>query len=161
MEATILTITVSFFIFIFSTITIISGWNQIYINGQKLASRNEANNLRQVICSSVEDIEKDATQFWMEKNEGKEHHALSTITFTAKLESIKKDLEVLKKYNIDLDISFEIRKLRSYITLDMERANSVKTDTKKDKLSNIINFSDRIKRKINYSFHKVYLPIEP
>lgn len=163
MEAMTVSTIVSIGIFLLSAVLIIIGWNVIYENAQRIASRNEAFSRKTSIINELTSITKNAIDFWEEdlSSEKKKYCLIKTSTFYSQIESLNKRIEQLSNYGMDIDFKDDIKTLRNSITLDCERAYEVTHSNKIDKISGILESSDSIKGQLTQKFRAIHKHVPP
>ena len=163
MEEVIVGVIVSILIFLISSSIIIYGWDVIYGNAQKIASRNELFARKSAIISEVTNLTRSAIDFWESKHteDDKAFCLVKASVFTTEIESIKRRIKRLESFGLDAQLDEELRQLRKNITLNSERAFDVHYSEIQDKISNIVDSSDTLKHKLSVQFEQMYSHARP
>ncbi|MDO6467835.1 hypothetical protein Q4498_06870 [Neptunomonas phycophila] len=158
MEAVAASAIISILIFICSAILVVYGWETIYENAQKIASRNELFSRKTALIVEIQSLAISSIEFWETEHDysDKNKCLLKSSIFTYKAESINKRLKRLKSFGLEADLSNEMRMFRKNITLDAERAFDISSEAKREKISCIFSSSDSLKEHLSYKFEEVY-----
>lgn len=151
-EAAIASIIVSLMIFIMSAMLVMVGWEVIYKNGKKIASRNEMFSRKTAVFNELTLLTNEAVTFWEGDKLNESECLVKTSVFIAKTQSVKNRIKMMQDLGLVADIDASIRDLRKSITLDAEQAYKVEPDQKHEKIFQIIESSDSIKKLLSDAF---------
>ncbi|TCV22097.1 hypothetical protein EDB70_1149 [Vibrio crassostreae] len=151
-ESAVASIIISIMIFMMSTALVMVGWEVIYKNGKKIASRNEMFARKTAVMNELSALTNEAVSFW-ENDKLKDSECLiKTSIFVAKTQSIKNKVKLMQELGLVVDIDVHVRNLRRSITLDAEQANQVDLGSKCERIFKIIESSDSLKKQLSQAF---------
>lgn len=153
-ESAIASIIVSLMIFIMSAMLVMVGWEVIYKNGKKIASRNEMFARKSAVMNELSLLTNEAVSFWENMNLTDNECLIKTSVFIAKTQSIKNRVKMMQELGLNVDIDKSVRELRRSITLDAEQAHQVSAENKHEKIFEIIESSDSIKKQLSEAFRQ-------
>ena len=155
MEQMLVSTIVSVMVFLGSAAIALMGWQVIFRNAKKLASRNELFNRKSRIIEQLNSISSSALLYWTSSNSSTlSKNLLQTELFIIQLEDLKNQIANIPEFS-DLDLSTETTALRKSITLDAEQPNSVSIERKREKIALITSCSTEIKQKLRIAFERL------
>ncbi|WP_372941756.1 hypothetical protein [Shewanella sp.] len=121
-----------------ATIVII-GWQVVYNNGKKLASRNETYSIANQISTLIADIQKISESFWL-KGEFNDNPQFYELLVLSKIKLIHSKVKLLEKRSVEVyKVSRLIYPIRRSCTFDIHNIESQTLDFKREHIENILN----------------------
>lgn len=131
------------------------GWNVVYSNSKKIASRNETYGLITHMFKLMDDLLIEATDYWLTPMP-QTYHALHAKNFELKISSLKKKLNLIKSRELDIEFDFDLRKIRRSITLDAERVTQISESIRLLKIEDMNHHVSELKINIFRAFECKY-----
>ena len=139
-------------------ILVILGWRFLYLNAKKIATRSESKSLIDSIIKIIDEIDKEATNFWLsprvENSMSHEHYLMLVMSKFEVLMSRIDDLEKRK-------VLIEKKKLSTYysqLTLNCEFIDSIPITECMNFTQSALDSSRQIASDLFNEFDKVYKP---
>lgn len=102
---------------------VVVGWNILYKNAKKIASRSESRGLLDKVVEKIRSLENEGKTYWL-KNAGLadgEESKIYTIKMQHDIQVLEDYLYLVNKRNINIELSQELFKLRNSITYSSEK----------------------------------------
>ena len=147
-------IAVSLLICLVSISMVIIGWDVIYKNARKIATRNEMFSQVNSIINEIYAARNDAIKYWSypKGKFQKDESLLNTAVLTQAISSIDKRIDKLSNQGLFINYHRPLRQLRRNITLDMERPDHISVSDKTVKIEEIVHSADQLVHDLNESF---------
>jgi len=136
---------------------IIFGWRVLYKNARKIASRNETYNLLCIAQNQLSKIEELGQNYWCSESSSKLTVIGSTQIFVSHINKIKNTISILNQRGVSVD-AFDVYKLRSALTLNIEQKDTLPPADVSQKLSDISFYSQSITSELCTCFMCEYPP---
>ena len=140
----------SFIVLVISSGLILLGWNVIYKNAKKIASRNETFNLLSNLLVNIDELTSESISFWSSLDDKNE--ILKSKRLELEVVKLKRSLDQLNRRGITFQLNLEIRKLRRAITLDSNNKSSVPKVLIQLKVEDLYLYSSELQNKLILAF---------
>jgi hypothetical protein len=134
---------------------VIVGWQVLYNNARRLASRNETYSFVSQVLSLLDELLKESIIYWS-SSETELNGQLQSKKLASKTQRFKKKLGVLTTRGLQLDCNRELRGIRRAITLDAERPTTVSNLAKMEKIEDIDLFGAELTSKVLTAYQNKY-----
>jgi hypothetical protein len=106
---------------------IIIGWNVIYRNAKRLATRNETKSLIDDAMKSLQILEDLTLNYWLSRNESSMKADEFQLLVAARLEAFNNQLQQIQRRNINID-DVDLANLSEFMTLNCESVDITHVD---------------------------------
>lgn len=140
-----------------SIFLVIIGWNIIYRNAKKLATRTETKSLLDDAMTILSGIEKVSIDYWLSGRKNRIESEQFILLTNAKLLTFVNRLKFLEKRNIDIKV-VNLAKLSTLITNDCEDVDRRSNEDNRERVQLLLELLNDIHEKLYDDFHKLYKP---
>ncbi|MGB5856528.1 MAG: hypothetical protein WBH20_14880 [Oceanisphaera sp.] len=136
------------------------GWNVIYRNAKRIATRAETKSILDDIIKHINDIESNATNYWLSGRRERVDHENYELLLMAKRNVLASRIELLTIRNITVcDKSHDnLSNMFEYALLDCEAADQTSADKRREIAQNILNASTELVMSLYNNFAVHYRP---
>jgi len=142
---------------IVSIILIILGWQVIYNNAKKLATRNETKSLIDDIVAIVEKLEGLTTEFWLQSRQSRLDVDVFLLLTQSKLQIFNSRIKIIEKRDISVS-EIDLGKFLEFMTLDCENVDSQKPEKKRKQVESLLDESNKCLEHLYAEFQEKYKP---
>jgi hypothetical protein len=147
----------SLFTPIASILLVIIGWNIIYYNAKRIATRNESKSIVDDAVKIIDDIEKTTTEYWLSGRKARIESSIYLILALSKITTLYGRLDILKRRGLDTS-SLSMAMLVEHMTLDCEKVDQISDEAKRSQMELFLESSNRFVDNLYLTFEKRYAP---
>lgn len=136
---------------------VIIGWNIIYRNAKKLATRTETKAFLDDAMSVLSDIEDMTVQYWLSGRKCRIDSEQFILLTNAKLLKFVARLQLLNERNIDIKV-VNLAQLSTLITEDCEDVDRRTTEENRERIQLFLELLNDIHEKLYGKFQLLYKP---
>jgi hypothetical protein len=146
MEQLLVGTIVSVLIFLSSAALVMFGWGVIFENAKKISSRNEMFARKRTLIEDISKLSESAVGFWSADMSpaNKVQCLMMADIFTIKIQSLKRRINQIVKFGLNLQPDDTLKDLRKNITLNAESMYALPHEEKRDRIANIIELTDSL-----------------